>query len=89
MRSTMHISLPQPLKRWVQSQVKEKGFGTASEFVRDVLRRQQALENEARARVDAKLQEAIDSGPFTPMTKRDWQTIRREARKRVTSRKKR
>ena len=79
----MHISLPQPLKQWVDQQVQQKGFGTASEFVRDMLRRQQ--EQEVRARVDQKLIDALDAGPFTAMNKKEWQELRREARKRVAA----
>src|SRR4051812_39863387 len=74
MRTNMNISLPAPLKRWVEQQVQEKGYSTASEYVRDMLRRQQ--EEQARARVDEQLLEGLDSGPSTPMTKKDWKRIR-------------
>ena len=79
MRSTMHISLPGPLKKWVQDQVEQKGFSTASEFVRDVLRQQQ--QQESRARVEEKLIEGLNSGPSKPMTKKDWQRIAYEGQK--------
>jgi antitoxin ParD1/3/4 len=80
MRSSMHISLPAPLKAWVEQQVDKKGFSTASEYVREVLRREQA--QEARARIDGKLLAAIESGESTPLTRNDWARIRQEGLKR-------
>ena len=86
MRTTMNISLPAPLKRWVEQQVEERGYSTASEFVRAVLRREQ--EQALRAAVDARLLQAIDSGKSTPMTADDWQRIRKEGLKRSRGRRK-
>jgi antitoxin ParD1/3/4 len=79
MRTTMNISLPAPLKGWVEQQVAERGYSTASEFVRDILRREQ--EQSLRAAIDARLIQAIASGESTPMTAKDWQRIRTEGRK--------
>jgi antitoxin ParD1/3/4 len=82
----MNISLPAPLKSWVEQQVEQRGYSTASEFVRDVLRREQ--EQALRAAVDARLLEAIDSGKSTPMTSKDWDRIRTEGLKRARTRRK-
>jgi len=76
MRSSMNISLPTPLKSWIEEQVALRGFSTASEFVRDLLRREQAAA--AKARVEANLVEALDSGPTRPMDAKAWQRIRSE-----------
>ncbi len=84
MTTSMNISLPVSLKNWIEGQVQKKGYSTASEYVREILRREQA--HEARRRVDSKLLAALDSGPPTPMTARDWQDIRREGRKRAAAR---
>jgi len=70
----MNISLAEPLKSWVERQVEDRGYGTASEFVRDVLRRIQ--ENESCSSIDAQLNAALDSAPATPMTREDWRRIR-------------
>ena len=86
MRTTMNISLPGPLKQWVEKQVSKKGYSTASEYVRDVLRREQ--EQEARARIDSRLVAAIKSGESTPLTQADWDRIRAEGLKLVGSRRK-
>ena len=37
--STMNISLPDSLKSFVDTQVTERGYGTSSEYVRDLIRR--------------------------------------------------
>jgi antitoxin ParD1/3/4 len=80
----MNISLPAPLKDWIEQQVEQRGFSTASEFVRDVLRREQ--EQAARAAVDTRLVQAIESGESTPMTAKDWKRIRTEGMKRARTR---
>lgn len=82
----MNISLPPTLKDWVDEQVSRRGFGTASEFVRQMLREEQ--QRELRQRIDAALIEGIESGPSTPMTAQDWDDIRREGRRRLAKRKK-
>lgn len=37
--STMNISLPDSLKAFVDEQVNERGYGTSSEYVRELIRR--------------------------------------------------
>jgi antitoxin ParD1/3/4 len=38
---TMNISLPEGMKAFVDEQVAERGFGTSSEYIRDLIRREQ------------------------------------------------
>lgn len=81
MRATMNISLPSPLKSWVEEQVELRGYSTASEFVRDVLRREQ--QQAVRSAVDTSLVAAIESGPAAEMTSEAWERIREEAGRRA------
>lgn len=37
--STMNISLPDSLRTFVDDQVRERGYGTSSEYVRELIRR--------------------------------------------------
>ena len=37
----MNISLPESLKSFVDDQVAERGFGTSSEYVRELIRKEQ------------------------------------------------
>lgn len=39
--STMNISLPDALKSFVDEQVSERGYGTSSEYVRELIRKDQ------------------------------------------------
>ncbi|MEO5669230.1 MAG: ribbon-helix-helix domain-containing protein, partial [Ramlibacter sp.] len=38
---TMNISLPDDMKSFIDQQVTERGYGTSSEFLRDLIRREQ------------------------------------------------
>lgn len=37
--STMNISLPDPMKAFVDEQVEARGYGSSSEYVRDLIRK--------------------------------------------------
>jgi antitoxin ParD1/3/4 len=39
--ATMNISLPETLKEFVDGQVVERGYGTSSEYVRELIRKEQ------------------------------------------------
>jgi antitoxin ParD1/3/4 len=54
---TMNISLPDPMKSWVESQTRTGRFANTSDYMRDLIRRDQA-----RVEVIATLQSAIDQG---------------------------
>ena len=60
--TTMNVSLPEKLKEYVDGRVEAGGYGTASEYVRDLIR--QDLENqrkERNERLDALLLEGLKS----------------------------
>ena len=78
MRSVMNVSLPKELKKWVDQQVRAGDYGTASEYVRDMLR--QARQRQMRRHLDEMLIQSIDSGANIPMNQSDWTSIRRSAR---------
>lgn len=71
---TMNISLPAPLRSELEKKLKRQSYGTASEYVRELIRKD--LQREAIEQVDALLLEGLHSGPATPMTDRDWQELR-------------
>lgn len=56
--ATMNVSLPDGLKDFVESQVGERGYGTSSEYVRDLIRRDQA-----RTQVRGLIVDGMTSGP--------------------------
>ena len=60
---------------------------TAGEYILDLLRHEQV--RAARDLVDARLLQALDSGPASEMTARDWQEVRAEGRRRAAGKRKR
>ncbi len=80
----MRVSLPASLRDWVNRQVRQRGYGTADEYVVELLRHDQL--REARDHVDAKLTKALQGGESLEMTTRDWNHIRNEGRKRAAAR---
>ncbi|MBI2718261.1 MAG: type II toxin-antitoxin system ParD family antitoxin [Rhizobiales bacterium] len=59
--ATMNVSLPDKMKEWVEAQTRLGRFGNASDYVRDLIRRDQ--EGEAfRRRVQKAIDEALASG---------------------------
>ncbi|WP_207792307.1 ribbon-helix-helix domain-containing protein [Polymorphobacter multimanifer] len=57
----MNISLPDTMKRFVDAQVEDHGFGTSSEYVRSLIRKEQDRE-QLRALLLAGARSPID-GP--------------------------
>lgn len=83
--ATMNISLPDDMKVFVEAQAAERGFGTISEYVRSIIR--EAQEREAAGdRINALLWEAHESGPAAPMTAEDWESLRRDVRRKYAGR---
>ncbi|HZO91652.1 MAG TPA: type II toxin-antitoxin system ParD family antitoxin [Chthonomonadaceae bacterium] len=82
--ATMNISLPDTMKAFVEAEVAEGGYNTASEYFRALVR--EAQERKARVRLEALLLEGLQSGAATPMTEDDWEDIRREVRERAVQR---
>lgn len=56
--STMNISLPETLKSFVDEQVSGRGYGTSSEYVRELIRKDQD-----RQRLRRLLLDGAESGP--------------------------
>ncbi len=74
--TTLNISLPDALHDFVEERVKGGNYDTASDYFRDLVHEDQ--QRKAQQKLDALLQEGLDSGPSTPMTPQDWEEIRRE-----------
>jgi antitoxin ParD1/3/4 len=60
--ATMNVSLPDSLKEFVEAQVDEHGYGTSSEFVRNLIRREQE-----RTTLRALLVDGMSSGQGSEM----------------------
>lgn len=68
---TMNVSLPEGLKKFVESQVVELDYGTSSEFIRDLIRREQS-----RTRLRAMLEDGMDSGHGSEMDEVYFEELR-------------
>jgi antitoxin ParD1/3/4 len=69
--ATMNVSLPDPMKAWVEAQVRTGHDSNASDYVRDLIRRDQ----EDRAQREALVQ-ALVVGEASGVSSRDIQEIR-------------
>ncbi len=81
MRASVNISLPEDMREWVEEQVRSGGYGTVSEYFRELLRH--AQKQQAREEIDGKLLAALESGEPVPVTSDDWKQLRKEAKKRL------
>jgi antitoxin ParD1/3/4 len=82
--TSLNISLPEPLREWIETQVKRGRYGNASEYLRDLIRRDQ--ERQAQDRLEDILLEGIKSGPVSYLTKRDWAELRTDVAERLEKR---
>lgn len=51
--ATMNVSLPDPMKAWVEAQVESGHYSNASDYVRDLIRRDQEYQDKREALVKA------------------------------------
>lgn len=57
----MNVSIPRQMKSWCDAQVKSGRYSTASDYVRDLIRRDQD-DREGHSKVQAMIDDAIASG---------------------------
>lgn len=72
--TTMNISLPDSLKAYVDEQVSRRGYGTSSEYVRDLIRR-----DHDRQQLRALLLEGGASAPGEPAGPQYFDALRARA----------
>lgn len=80
---SMNISLPEPLKQFVDRQVAQGRYSSASESVRELIRADE--KRKAEEQLEAKLLEGLN-GTESALTAADWKAIRSEALARVQAR---
>lgn len=73
--TTMNISLPKALKDFVDDQVSQRGYGTSSEYLRELIRRDQD-----RLQLRDLLIAGATSAPTKPVDKVYFDRLRRKAR---------
>jgi len=77
---TMNISLPEALKSFVDEQVASRGYGTSSEYVRELIRRDQD-----RQHLRDLLLEGAASAPAPPANGAFFDRLRKRVSRRDTA----
>ncbi|WP_297832620.1 type II toxin-antitoxin system ParD family antitoxin [Thermomonas sp.] len=76
--ATMNISLPDELKQFVDQQVAAGAYGSSSEFLRELIRKQRDVEKLRQMLLDG-----ANSGPATPMEPDFFDKMRERAHART------
>lgn len=73
---TMNVSLPEPMKEWVEAQARTGRYSNASDYVRDLIRRDQE-----RATKIAHMQALVTEGLESGISSRSMDEIESDARR--------
>jgi antitoxin ParD1/3/4 len=88
--TTLNISLPEEMRKFIDGQVAQGGYSTASEYIRELVRQEQ--KKAAREQLEKTLLEGLNSGPGVEATPEWWERKRadliRRFRNQVQARKK-
>ena len=76
--ATMNISLPEPMKRWVEAQAEDGRYSNSSDYVRDLIRRDQVRREKIAA-----MQRLIDEARAEPTLEMTMDEILAEVRERA------
>jgi antitoxin ParD1/3/4 len=71
--TSINISLPEPMKQFVEEQVNRGGYSTVSEYLRELIR--EAQRRREREEREAKLLAGLQS-PTSAMSSDDWAALR-------------
>ena len=76
MPTTMNISLPEPLKKFVDSEVKRGGYAGASDYVRDLIRDHQ--KQVAGEQLRGLIAQGLASGSPVAVDRKYWTAKRKK-----------
>ena len=75
--ATMNISVPDPMKDWVQTQIDEGKYASSSDYVRDLIREDQQGRDDKAAALQAAITLGMKSGQAGEL---DIEVIKQKAR---------
>lgn len=78
--ATMNVSIPDSLKSFVETQVETEGYGTSSEYIRELIRK-----DRQRAHLRSLIIAGLESGPPEVIDAAFWQTRRSRIRASVAA----
>lgn len=73
--ATMNVSLPDPMREWVDAQVKGGDYANASDYIRDLIRHDQ----ERRQALESAIRDGLESG----RSRRKGQDVMKAAKARL------
>jgi antitoxin ParD1/3/4 len=73
----MSFALPQSLRDYIDARVRSGEYGNTSEYLRDLIRRDQ--QDQAARRLRELITAGLESGPATPLTKQRIAELRKQA----------
>jgi len=76
--ATMNVSLPEPMKRWVEAQAEDGRYANSSDYVRDLIRRDQVRREKIAA-----MQKLVDEALAEPAVEMTMDQILEEPRRRL------
>jgi len=76
--ATMNVSLPEPMKRWVEAQAEDGRYSNSSDYVRDLIRRDQVRREKIAA-----MQKLVDEARAEPAVEMTWEEIMSDVRARA------
>lgn len=68
-RNTLSFALPETMRAYIDARVASGHYGNTSEYIRDLVRKDQT--EEAKARLRVLIDEGLTSGPGAPWTDAD------------------
>lgn len=80
--ATMNMSLPDQLKDFVDEEVREGGYASTSDYMRDLIRQRQRAKSASFLR--QLIAEGLASGPAVSVTEETFDQMRKELRERTT-----
>jgi antitoxin ParD1/3/4 len=75
--ATMNVSLPDPMKDWVESRTQDGTFSNASDYVRHLIRRDQERQAAITA-LQSEITAGLESGPAQPFDQASFKARMRE-----------
>lgn len=75
--ATMNVSLPDPMREWIEDQIKTGRYANASDYMRDLVRRDQ----EAKDALIEALEKGVASGASRRSIGDAWKSAKARAKK--------
>ncbi|PCH61678.1 MAG: type II toxin-antitoxin system ParD family antitoxin [Gammaproteobacteria bacterium] len=77
--ATMNISLPDPMRKWVETQIEGGQYSNNSDYIRDLIRKDQQRTEKLHALQDA-ITKGLDSGQASKL---DMAAIKQKAKQKA------